>query len=1581
MSSPTRPTQLNQILLQRRQPGQHLTPGDNAIGLDPDGYSEAVFDGRYVYFVPYHNGTSFHGEVMRYDTHLATDDGAAWSTFDPGFPKSDGFSGGTFDGRYVYFSPNDNDEVLRFDTQGSFTDIAAWDTFDPGTGGGYEGVTFDGTYLYFAPWSGGSSSEVLRYDTTADFNTAGSWDTFDLDSGVTTADGFDGIEFDGRYVYLVPLRDGGNEHGVMVRYDTLGTFNNSSSWEVYDVESQFGSSVVGFSGAIFDGQYMYYTPLYNDSGVHGTVLRYDTSRGFTDSAAWESYNVEAQFGNDGRGFLDQTFDGRYLYLTPYDDGSQFSGNVVRYDTQGSFNDSNSWSEFNPGANGVGDDPRGYWGAIYDGRNVHFVPIRTSWGGNEHGEVLILDTHYSMTGQGSLRQFIHNSNALVGVQSSLFAIPTSDSGYNLSGNGEFTIVVAADGLPYLLDQTILDATTQSGYSGDPIIELDGSLTPASSGINGISLRTSNSVVRGFIVHSFADEGIEIDGSTGFGDNNVIQNNWVGINASGNIAANAEHNVMISVDATGNLIGGANANDGNVIGGSNSGFSGVVIRHNSDNNRVQGNWIGVRQDGTLIGNGDHGVLITTSSDNNQIGGALVEERNIIAGNSVHGVYVDGTTDATYTTIVTGTLIQGNWIGTVGTGSVGVGNGNTGIYIRSARNTNIGGTGTNEGNVITNNANEGITITGTNATGSIIQGNIIGLDPDGSTGGGNADVGIALLSGADNTTIGGTAPGARNVISNNFEGIEINSNNNVVQGNYIGTDISGTLDRGNRSDDGVEIQNSSNGNLIGGTESGAGNLIAFNALDGVRIASGTGNSVLGNVIHSNGTLGIDIATNGATANDSNDGDSGANNVQNFPLITSAVVSGTDLTLSGSLDTDGASTQYRLEFFGIPSGSEDATGFGQGNVYLGFTNVTTDGSGDVTFSNVVLSGVTLVSGDSVTATATRITDAGQIGIDDAAAFSDTSEFAANVTVTPPAISVPVAQATNEDTNLIFSTGNGNPVSITDIDASGADMEVTVAVTNGMLSLAQTTGLTFTTGDGTADATMTFTGSETDINAALDGLVYAPTDDYHGADTLSITAERGGVVGHYTFDASDAADSSPGTAQHGTFQGDATTVTDGTRGEVLSLDGTRDYVEISGTFGDPSNVTLAAWVNLDSGAGPAEVISLGDSVTLRLNNNGTHLFSSFYNGSGWQWVQYAVDLAGAGWTHVAYSFDDTNNSQKLYLDGVEVASGSYTGSIDYSLGINTTIGAHGDGATSWDFDGMIDDARIYTRALSADEIANLANDETFVDTKTVAITVNPVNDEPVNTLTPTFTANTLPGTVTGPGAVGAGDFDGDGDIDIVAATLGDTSDSSLYWYQNDGAENFTQYTITTAGMTASVVRDLDVADVDGDGDLDIVTVSQNDDRIAWWSNDGSGNFTQNIESSALDRLRSVEVVDFDGDGDVDIIAGGDGTGDTIHYLENDGAENFTVWTVETAATAGLVSSLEAGDMDGDGDLDIVAAALTSDAYLWFEHQGGGTFVTHTIDTAVDGAAYVSLADIDGDGDLDVATAGDLRQCTRVLPE
>ncbi|MEZ6135354.1 MAG: LamG-like jellyroll fold domain-containing protein [Pirellulaceae bacterium] len=335
----------------------------------------------------------------------------------------------------------------------------------------------------------------------------------------------------------------------------------------------------------------------------------------------------------------------------------------------------------------------------------------------------------------------------------------------------------------------------------------------------------------------------------------------------------------------------------------------------------------------------------------------------------------------------------------------------------------------------------------------------------------------------------------------------------------------------------------------------------------------------------------------------------------------------------------------------------------------------------------------------------------------------------------VPGSQSTNEDTSLIFSSGNGNQISIT--DDPGTSLEVILSITNGTLTLSGTSGLTFSTGDGTSDATMTFSGTVENINTALNGLSFNPTANYYGGATLTIDTSEGSSAldvdaaldGRYTFDNTGALGTDDsGSGNNGTVVG-ATAFNDPTRGQVLSFDG-NDYVQISGHFGNPANLTLAAWVNLTTAdSGGSEVISIGDSAILRVDAPGK-LEGVFYNGSTWTITSYNVTLAGAGWHHVAYSFNDAGNNAKLYLDGVEVASTSTFSSINYSLGANTFIGKHGNGGSTWDFTGLIDDARIYTRALSAAEVAELATTGTpETDTDNVAITVNAVNDAPVNSL------------------------------------------------------------------------------------------------------------------------------------------------------------------------------------------------------------------------------------------------------------
>ncbi|MCA9067025.1 MAG: hypothetical protein KDA96_28370, partial [Planctomycetaceae bacterium] len=207
-------------------------------------------------------------------------------------------------------------------------------------------------------------------------------------------------------------------------------------------------------------------------------------------------------------------------------------------------------------------------------------------------------------------------------------------------------------------------------------------------------------------------------------------------------------------------------------------------------------------------------------------------------------------------------------------------------------------------------------------------------------------------------------------------------TVVGNYIGTNAVGDNLGGTGS--AISIS-SATAATIGGTNAGEGNVIANYTGDGISVTSATsGYTFLGNSIYSNGDLGIDLGTSGVTANDTGDADTGANNLQNFPVLGSAVTDGSSqITITGTLNSL-ANSYFRIEFFASNSG--DASGYGEGQTYLGYANVATDGSGNATI-NAVLS-ASVPTGAYVSATATK-SDASYTS------FGGTSEFSANVVAT----------------------------------------------------------------------------------------------------------------------------------------------------------------------------------------------------------------------------------------------------------------------------------------------------------------------------------------------------------------------------------------------------------------------------------------------------------------------------------------------------------------------------------------------------------------------------------------------------------
>ena len=223
--------------------------------------------------------------------------------------------------------------------------------------------------------------------------------------------------------------------------------------------------------------------------------------------------------------------------------------------------------------------------------------------------------------------------------------------------------------------------------------------------------------------------------------------------------------------------------------------------------------------------------------------------------------------------------------------------------------------------------------------------------------------------------------------------------------------------------------------------------------------------------------------------------------------------------------------------------------------------------------------------------------------------------------------------------------------------------------------------------------------------------------------------------------------------------------------------------------------------------------------------------------------------------------------------------------------------------------------------------------------------------------------------SVHATDLDGDGDADVLSASL---YDNKIAWYENQGGGVFgAQQVIATSAARA---RSVYAADLDGDGDLDVLSASIVDDKIAWYENQGGGAFgPQPVITTSADEARSVYAIDLDGDGDADVLSASVHD-DKIAWYENQGGGVFGPQRVITTFTARAdgASAVHAIDLDGDGDADVLSASAYDNKIAWYENQGGGVFgVQQVITQGAAGVFSVHAADLDGDGDPDVLSAND----------
>jgi len=772
-------------------------------------------------------------------------------------------------------------------------------------------------------------------------------------------------------------------------------------------------------------------------------------------------------------------------------------------------------------------------------------------GTSGNDVLGNNIGLDVSGFGRLGNHSNGVTIFKGASNNTIGGSAPGSRNLLSGN--------SGGGVYIGDAGSSGNAVQGNYIG---IDASGAAWQANYGSGVIvGAGASNNLVGGTTAGAgnvISDNNLDGVGLAGAGNTgNVVQGNFIGTDASGTRAlGNGLSGLSITAGASGDTVGGSAPGARNVISG-NKGVGVLITDPGSSGNTVLGNEIGTDASGlAALGNGSEGVLIRLGAANNTVGGTPAGARNVVSGNGGNGINISGVGTS-------GNLVVGNFAGTDVNGVAALGNTWSGVNSNSgAANNTVGGTSPGARNLLSGNHWDGIEIGLVGSSGNTVQGNSAGTDVTGTRALANARAGVGVWGGATGNLIGGTAPGAGNLLSGNNDGIVFNdagTSSNLVQGNKIGTDAgglrplpnsgngvlivatasnntiggtspaarnvisgnggngvtlsdpgtTGNLVQGNAigSDAtgafpapnggvGVAILGASN-NSVGGTTAGAGNVIAFNRAAGVAVVAApgtttvfaTGDAILGNAIFSNAGLGIDLGPAGVTPNTPGGPHAGANGAQNFPVLSQATTSGSTTTVQGTLNA-APNAAFRVEFFA--GGTQDPSGYGQGQNDLGFVTVTTDAGGNASFSFAATPAVPAGAFVSATATDPR---------------NNTSEFSRVVVNTAPNV-----QKTNP--TLTWPTPAdivyGTPLGVTQLDATasvpGTFAYSPAAGTVFHIGLGQPLRVTFTPND-TADYNPVSGSTTVNVFKAHLTVTADPKSMAAGAPVPSLSARLTGFV------------------------------------------------------------------------------------------------------------------------------------------------------------------------------------------------------------------------------------------------------------------------------------------------------------------------------------------------------------------------------------------------------------------------------------------------------------------------------------------
>jgi hypothetical protein len=490
--------------------------------------------------------------------------------------------------------------------------------------------------------------------------------------------------------------------------------------------------------------------------------------------------------------------------------------------------------------------------------------------------------------------IDGTNALSNVVSGCY-LGVDPSGISAGSNGEYGVIIHGGAQSNLVggytpaDGNLISGNGGSGiYLGDPgtcgnmivgnILGLDATGTiaapnayygveianGASSNAVGGAPRSARNIISGNGAGGVAAYGTNTAG-------NIVLGNFVGVDVSGVEAiGNKGEGVSITRGSSFNTIGGGQPGAGNIVSG--NGGSGIFLGDSgTTGNVIAGNFLGVDASGSFaVPNAYYGVEIANGPNSNTVGGLLASWRNIISGNGANGV-------AAYGTNTVGNILLGNFVGVGVSGTEAIGNKGEGVSITMGSSSNvIGGARAGAGNVVSGNGGSGIFLGDSGTAGNVIAGNFLGVDASGTVALPNVYYGVELANGPGSNTVGGLPPAAPNIISGNGAGgmavYGINTLGNVLLGNFVGVGVSGTDVIGNIGE-GISITRGSSLNVIGGGQTGAGNIIGGNRGSGVFLGdSGTiGNVIAGNflgvgasgaVAAPNAFYGVEIA-NGPSSN----------------------------------------------------------------------------------------------------------------------------------------------------------------------------------------------------------------------------------------------------------------------------------------------------------------------------------------------------------------------------------------------------------------------------------------------------------------------------------------------------------------------------------------------------------------------------------------------------------------------------------------------------------------------------------------------------------------------------------------------